>query len=199
MNNMMIHRSIFVSIVRCYFLVGLCLFVTTSLYSQEESTFAQKGTLELGGSISFRSDTQVTAGQSEEAVTVFTIAPYIGYFVADGFEIGLNPLGYSSASFWGLSVTQIMVFVAPSYNFKTESIAYPFVEALLGYTSQSGAGTSLSGFSWGGRGGVKLAVADKGLLNVGVQYLKITLNPSGATDRNGSNQFSFSTGFTVWF
>lgn len=166
--------------------------------AQDGKKFAMKGSTELGGSISFQSITPVFNGTTEDATTIFSVAPFVGYFIADGFEIGVNPLGLTTISFRGSSDTQLMIFAAPSYNFKTEGITYPFIEALLGYTSQSN-GSSRSGFSWGGRGGVKLAVTDKGLLNLGVQYVQITLNPSGATNRSGYDQLAISAGFTVWF
>jgi len=166
--------------------------------AQETKKFALKGSTELGGSISFQSLTPVSNGNTGNVTTIFSLAPYVGYFVTDGFEIGLNPLEITSISLSGSSATQVMIFAAPSYNFKTEGIAYPFIEALLGYTFQSN-GSSRSGFSWGGRGGVKLAVTDKGLLNLAIQYIQITLNPSGATNRYGSNQLAIAGGFTVWF
>ena len=165
---------------------------------QEARNFAVKGTTEVGGNISFQSLTPVFNGNTGDAATLFTMAPFIGYFVSDGFEIGVNPLGVSVFSISGSSSTSFRIFVAPSYNFKTEGIAYPFIEALLGYTTESN-GASRSGFSWGGRAGVKLAVMGNGLLNLGVQYLQITLNPSGTSNRYGSNELNVSAGFTVWF
>jgi hypothetical protein len=90
-----------------------------------------------------------------------------------------------------------MIFLAPSYNFSTKGNAYPFIEALLGYTSSSN-GETHSGFSYGARGGMKLAVTDKGLLNLGIQYLVINQSPSDATERQGSNNLSISAGFTIW-
>lgn len=178
-------------------LVMFVLFASIS-NAQEMKKFALKGSTELGGSISFQSLTPVSNGNTGDATTVFSLMPYIGYFVTDGFEIGLNPLGIASYSFSGNSTTQVMIFAAPSYNFKTEGIAYPFIEALLGYTSQSD-GSTRSGFSWGGRGGVKLAITNQGLLNLAIQYVQITMNPSGANNRYGQNQLSVSAGFTVWF
>ena len=166
--------------------------------SQKTKRFATRGTTELGGSISFQSITPVSNGNTGDATSIFTVLPFVGFFVADGFEIGLNPLGITSISPpSGSSFTQIMIFAAPSYNFNTGSRVYPFIEALLGYASQSN-GSSRSGFSWGGRGGVKVAVAEHGLLNLGLQYIQITLNRSGASERSGSNNFSVSAGFTVW-
>jgi hypothetical protein len=178
--------------------VAMIVSVTTETTAQERQKFALKGTTELGGSISFQSITAVSDGNTGNAVTVFALAPFIGYFVTDGFELGLNPLGITSISYSGSSSTQVTIFLAPSYNFKTESIAYPFIEALIGYASQSN-GTTLSGFCWGGRAGAKLAVTDKGLLILGLEYVQLTLNPSGAPNRNGSNQLAISAGFTVWF
>lgn len=163
---------------------------------QGSEGFATKGTTEAGGSISFMSMWQVYNGQTSEASsTTLTCAPFVGYFVSDGFEIGANPLGitlYNS----GLAV--INIFVAPSYNFKTEGNAFLFIEALLGYTAQTN-GTTYSGVSWGGRAGVKTAVAGHALVNLGAEYLQVTLNRSGQTKRNGYNQFLISAGFTVWF
>lgn len=172
--------------------------IASASFAHEGKKFATKGCTELGGTISFQSLTPVFDGNTGSATTIFALAPFIGYFVSDGFEIGLNPLGLTSVSYGGSSATQIAIFAAPSYNIRTEGIAYPFIEALLGYTSQSNS-SSRSGFSWGGRAGVKLAVTDKGLLNLGVQYVQITLQPSGATKREGSNQLAISAGFTVWF
>ncbi len=166
--------------------------------AQEMNRFALKGCTELGGSISFQSVTPVYNGNSGDATTVFSLSPFIGYFPADGFEIGVNPFGITSATHSGHTATQVTIFAAPSYNFKTEGIAYPFIEALIGYTSQTD-GSTFSGFSWGGRAGVKLAVTGKGLLNLALQYIQITLNPEGAANRNGSNQLAISAGFTVWF
>ena len=186
---------------RCSVLLALAMiiFVTTDASAQEGGKFASKGTTELGGSISFQSTTPVSRGSTGDALTILSFQPFIGYFITDGFELGLNPLGITSISYFGSSATSISIFLAPSYNFQTDrkGIAYPFLEALLGYTSTSN-GSTASGFSWGGRAGVKLAVTGKGLLNFGVQYLQITLNREGETERTGTNQFAISAGFTVW-
>ncbi|MEK6571002.1 MAG: hypothetical protein AABZ61_06500 [Bacteroidota bacterium] len=187
-------------ILRWPVLAGLVMYTLSSCIciAQDSKNFATKGTTEVGGNISFQSLTPVFNGNTGDAVTLFTMAPFIGYFVSDGFEIGVNPLGVSVFSISGSSSTSFRIFVAPSYNFKTEGIVYPFIEALLGYTTESN-GASRSGFSWGGRAGVKLAVMGNGLLNLGVQYLQITLNPSGTSNRYGSNELNVSAGFTVWF
>ena len=78
----------------------------------------------------------------------------------------------------------------------------PFVEGLAGLTSSSlihaGSTRSSSGFTFGGRLGVKAAVTERGMLTIGIQFLRITLNASGAGSRNGANELSASAGWTVW-
>lgn len=187
---------------RVFFLMFLFALFFSNAFSQENNRFAKQGTFELGGTISYLSNTNVYNGETGYTIKVFSISPYIGYFVADGFELGFNPLGVTMSSFSGGStVTQMRIFVAPSYNFTTGGNVYPFVETLFGYTSLSSSGVSPTrdGFSWGGRGGFKWMVTEKGFLNIGVQYLLVTVNQSGASQRNGSNEFSFSAGFTIWF
>lgn len=83
------------------------------------------------------------------------------------------------------------------YNFKTGGKAYPFIEALVGYTAITGGG-DVSGLSWGGRMGLKIAVTDKGLLNLGIQYTQITLDTSESTEKSGMDNFFVSAGFTIW-
>lgn len=162
--------------------------------AQRYGGFASPGVVELGGNISFTSTTGVAAGETGGTNSLFSFSPYVGYFFTDGFELGFNPFEIQS----GNGYSSVLILVAPSYNFRTASVAYPFIEALLGYASVSD-GSSRSGFSWGLRGGVKLALGGNSLLNLGLQYLQVTLDPSGATSRYGYNQFAFSAGFTVWF
>jgi hypothetical protein len=178
--------------------VALLLLVVPEGAAQDGKNFAKKGVVEVGGSISFSSITPVSGGETGSAITLFTFAPFVGYFITDGFELGVNPFSITSIGYSGSSATEIRIFLAPSYNFESQGIAYPFVEGLLGYTSSSN-GETRSGFSYGARGGVKLAVTGKGLLNLGLQYVMITRNRSGETERNGSNDLSISAGFTIWF
>jgi hypothetical protein len=179
-------------------ILALGLLVVTEGAAQGTTGFAKKGVVEVGGNISFSSISRVSDGETGSAMTLLNFAPFVGYFITDGFELGVNPFSITSASYGGSSATEVMIFLAPSYNFEAKGNAYPFIEALLGYTSSSN-GETRSGFSYGARGGVKLAVTGKGLLNLGLQYVMITQNRSGETERNGSNNFSISAGFTVWF
>lgn len=188
-------RSAAAAIVLC--LAALLVMQSQDALAQTGKEFGMKGATELGGGISFQSISTVTNGNTGDAVNFLTVAPFVGFFIADGFELGFNPFGITHISSGGSSSTQISIFVAPSYNFQTEGSTHPFIEALVGYTSVSN-GSSRSGLSFGGRAGIKVEVSEQGLLNIAVQYLQITMNPSGADNRYGSNQLAISGGFTVW-
>jgi hypothetical protein len=177
--------------------------LTTSLALAQTRSFAERGVIELGGSISFKSSTNVEPGYPRTTLSLFDALPYAGYFVADGFEIGINPLGVSTSGRQGAfgpgTQTSVMILIAPSYNLKTGGIAFPFIEGLFGYTSMfTSSYPASNGFSWGGRIGVKLAVADHGLLNLGAQYLLLSYNPTWAKERFGSNDLTIAAGFTLW-
>ena len=177
---------------------------SSALFSQQEppKKFASHGVFEFGGSATFQSTTPVVNGKTGSAEYALVAMPYVGYFVVDGFEIGMNPIGVGLQHSGGNTITELRFFLAPAYNFRARAGIYPFVEGLAGLTSEitsaGGSTNTKSGFSWGGRGGVKIAVTEKGLLTVGVQYLQITLNSKGVSTRNGTNELSASFGFTVW-
>ena len=173
---------------------------------EQRHHWTSRGTVELGGSATYQSVWGVVNGNtSNSPAFIFSAMPFVGYFVIDGLELGLNPAGIVVSGGTGRStVTQLRALFAPSYNFRTSTVSTPFVEGLAGVTTQTtdatGGGTAtLAGFTWGGRAGIKVALTDRGLLTIGVEYLLVTLNPPGASARNGYNELSVSAGWTVWF
>jgi Outer membrane protein beta-barrel domain len=203
MDNHKVRTSLIVTFIFTF--TGV--FFAQQAAAQSSYRFAGKGTVELGGSVSYQRSTVITQGTEfpSQTSSIFSFFPYAGYFLADGFEIGLNPL--SVQTYWDSQdkITNLTILLAPSYNFDTGGKVFPFVEAQLGY-SQEVFGGSLAdlnpskrdGFSWGGRAGIKFAISGNSLLNVGAQYQQITLTPSGDTQRSGSNILMFSAGFTFW-
>ena len=186
---------------------ALCLllsFASSAAFPQEPPRhFATKGVVELGGSIAFQASRPVVNGTTGDPVFLLSAAPYAGYFVLDEFELGVNPVGVAWSKDGDNTVTDIRVFAAPSYNIRTGSVVYPFVEGLAGLTVRisgtEGSSTTTSGFSWGGRGGIKIGLPGRSLVVIGAQYLVITLNPSGAANRFGTDELSVLAGLTVWF
>ena len=174
-----------------------------SLFAQN---FAKKGTLELGGSVGFTSTTGVSNGETaDESETNFMFNPYVGYFFMNSFEVGLIP-SFSTSSFGDQSLSSFGVLLAPAYNFDLGNCWYPFIEGRIGYNSQTvdpgiqGVDEStISGLEWGFRGGVKAQVGDNALVNVGLFYSNLTLNPEDWDgDRNGANVFGIEVGVGIF-
>jgi hypothetical protein len=161
-----------------------------------------RGTVELGGTIGFTSVQAVQNGKTGDSQSIVSLEPVVGYFIIDGVEVGLSPAGLVYVSAGSSSVTQIRSFGFVGYNFQTSTMVVPYVEGLAGYaaviSSNSGTTTTRSGFCWGGQGGIKVGVAEHANLVIGVQYVQITLDPSGASTRTGTNEFSVNVGWTVW-
>jgi hypothetical protein len=184
------------------------IFWVTSIISvrAQEKQFAQKGITELAGNLSYSSLTMVSNGETGDAVSIFSFAPQVGYFAADGFEIGLSTgvavlPGFSVVSPEdGESTSIVQLFLSPAYNFQTSNQkVFPFIEAQMGYTSVSSAGQSQSGFSYGGRIGLKIIAVDHFLLSLAGQYLVLTFNEAGAEKRNGLNYLTVGIGVAGYF
>jgi hypothetical protein len=184
---------------------GACVAVimSTQVASPQTQEYATKGVLELGGTASFSSIADVSSGKTGDATTLFTFGPRIAGFVADGFQIGFSP-GISFLPTSGVTVlspprgestTLLQLFAFPAYVVRTAGQKYyPFVEVPVGYTRMSSGNNAQSGFSWGVRGGVKVAPAGNFLLTVFGEYYQITLNRDGAGERSGFNLFTFGIG-----
>lgn len=166
-------------------------------FTNGQSKFTEKGVWELGGAVSFSSNTPVANGNTGTATTILSLSPSGGYFLMDNFQIGVSP-SFSSVSSGGSSFTSFNLFLSPTYYFSTSSKMFPYVEGSIGYSSASSGGSSLSGISYGFGGGAKFSFGESSLINVGLSYMLYTLNPSGADKRYGSNVLALSAGYTIW-
>jgi hypothetical protein len=168
-NFLLAHPSLFI-----YFgLAASLLFFFPTLHAQQSRTFAEKGDVELGGSFSYRHDSDIFQGKESDTWNFLSFLPYAGYFITDDFEIGVNPLGIMSGWNSQFTTTYYQDFIAPAFNFKIEGNIYPFVELQLGYMVQKVSDNyspTLSGLCWGVRSGVKLQFTGQGLRNLGIQY-----------------------------
>ena len=171
--------------------------------------FAKMGVVELGGAISYSSSALVTDGTvASEKTTILNFMPYINYFIVDGFSVALSP-GINVIKIAGESnsITNLNLFAVPGYTFSTNSPVYPYIEAMLGYTSVSSDATNpitesgnidYRGFSWGGKAGLKVLIGKNGLLSIGVAYTALNYSPQGADKRTGINNLAVSMGFSVF-
>lgn len=172
--------------------------VEKALKAVFEKPFATSGITEIGGRVSFSSLTPVAFGQSLNSITVLSIGPEIGYFVADGFEIGFSPgvtllPGVTSLSSSGTdNATVVQLFVYPAYYIHSdESSVNPFLQVPVGYTSASQGSAKGSGLSWGVKGGIKAVATGHFLLSVYVEYMALNFSTENSTQHSGLNVFSF--------
>jgi len=181
------HKMFFFAIL----LMGVC-----TVSAQD---FTTKGIWEIGGTISYTSQTAVSNGKTaEHAYNTFALHVPVYYFVIDGLEVGLIP-EYDNVSYGDNSSSLFAFSAGVAYNFNTRSNAYPFFEGRIGYNSESD-GSTLSGILWSLRGGAKIRVGGNALLGIGLFYEQRTLESSGHVgDRNGINTWGFDAGFGVFF
>jgi hypothetical protein len=189
--------------IKVLLIVVIFLLISSNSHAQTTQNFAKQNTWEVGGSVSFSYTENVSNGiTSDNGRNVFKLYPYVGYFIIDGLEIGIIPaielISYGGST----SSNSFAIYVAPSYNFYTKSIAYPYVQGAFGYNdvSSGGSSTSASGIAWALEGGVKINIAGSSLLKIGLDYSQKTLNGSHSSDdRDGVNTLSFVAGFNVFF
>ncbi len=178
----------------------LCIAITFLSFSASVSAqnFAQSGTTELGGDISFSSQSSPSNYSSSSTLTTFSFNPYVGFMTSGGFELGLMP-GITSLSQGNISATELNFFVAPSYNISTGSTVYPCLEFLIGYNSInlksssvfSGSSTQTAdGLGIGFDAGMKVNIKGNSLLLLKIQYLHQSYRESNSSPYSSSSSYS---------
>ena len=189
--------------IKVLLIIVIFLLISSNSPAQTKQNFAKQNTWEVGGSVSFSYTQYVSNGKAnDKGLNIFKLYPYVGYFVTDGFEIGIIPAIELESYGGGATSNSFAIYVAPSYNFYTKSLAYPYVQGAFGYNdvSSGGSSTSASGIAWALEGGVKINIAGSSLLKIGLDYSQKTLNKSNSTGgRSGYNSISFVAGFNVFF
>jgi hypothetical protein len=189
---------------RLFTILVFVLSVSIVTFSQD---FAKKGMWELGGSVGFTSSTYVSADINDPngATTTFSISPEAGYFITDNFELSLLPFSFISSSYHTYSSSQFNFLLAPTWNFEMHSNIYPYIQALIGYGTESfkndvpyGYDYTVSGADYGFQAGIKLQVAKSSILNFGLSYLMTNRKQSGETGRFGDNILQVMAGFSVF-
>ena len=182
-----------------FFVVLISLFFINA-HSQSKNKFAKEQIWELGGSVGFSSITEVDNGNSGTAMTNISFHPYAGYFFLDGFEVGLiTGIDFIKQGGWDNST--FVIYLAPAYNFNTNSNAYPYIQGGIGYNQVSYSNyRSYSGLAWDLEAGVKLNLFGNSLLKFSFDYNQKTQNPENYDGkRNGINTFNFIVGFNIFF
>ena len=159
--------------------------------------FGKQGVIEIGGMAGFSSATLVVNGETGDAITTIMLEPTVGYFVIDGLEVGLNPLSFQSMKVPDEDAISTIGFWAfGAYHFMTMGKTYPYIQALLGYTTMSAGGESAGGLAYGIAAGVKFEIAGGLLLNAGAEYRFFTYDFEETDSRDGSNVLSIGIGLS---
>jgi len=161
---------------------------STPALCQDQGGFARRHVVEIGGSMYFETDGEFQHG-------FFTVSPYIGYFMADGFEAGISASLFIG-SYYDSPKAPYSIDLVPSYNFATGGSVYPFVEGVLGYHSLDHVFYGGSRVHYGARVGLKATVGGKALLLVGVKYLNESLDRDGG--RRTDEPIVLTAGFSIW-
>jgi len=185
---------------KSFILLTTILLILLATACDVHAQFATKNCIELGGTVSYSSTTVVTNGTAaDQSTSLFQFMPFLNYYVSDGFFLGLSPAIDIVKAAGAADATNIFaLFITPGYTFSSRSSVFPYIEGLVGYNSSATGGTSLSGISFGAKGGIKVAVGNNGLASVGVSYMLINLSAKGADKRNGFNNLAITLGFSVF-
>ncbi len=90
------------------------LLLTYQSVAQDPKPFAAKGVVELGGSLSYQYTSSISQGIEIGHTNLLSILPYVGYFVNDNVEIGVNPLGIQTYWVNSNTSTAYKILVAPA-------------------------------------------------------------------------------------
>lgn len=142
------------------------------------SAQTSKGTYLLGGTAGF---------QSQDDVSTITVAPRIGYFLADNLAAGLG-LGYTKIE--DLSMWSLDPFIR-YYALGIGDNAKIFGQASYSYGSM---GEDLSTSGWGVGAGAAFFLNESIALEVGLNYGSTTVGDADAT-----SALRFGAGFQIHF
>ncbi|MBV6494150.1 MAG: hypothetical protein LDLANPLL_02176 [Turneriella sp.] len=180
-----------------YFLCALC-FVALAEDNKPtlRKNFADKGVFEIGGraELSYRS-TERGAGLGNEAQGSLYLAPQMGYFLTQSFEISLFPtLG---VNFYDNRPTETSygAMLSPAYILPYLRPFYPYVEGLVG----SSLGKTNQTLSLGAGVGLKIVILENALLKIGFTYLNNDKRSRvDSSVYEVENTLNFSLGFGIF-
>lgn len=164
--------------------------------SISNKSLTTKGVVELGGDISYIS--QTAAGNSS-SINVFSFSPTFGFILANGFELSLITGISSSGRGGGQTLTDFNFFIAPTFNISAGK-AYPFFQFLFGYNSIGLGTVNISGVGVGGCGGVKVQVGENAAIIFGLRYLNQTYKQANSNNATsvGINTLSLEIGGRIF-
>lgn len=162
--------------------------VTTQAGVGGTQAYGRSGVLETGGSIGFTAASDFTS---------FRASPFVGFFVADNFELSLiGRIQYIKVG--SADSTEGAVLVEPSYHLPFTDKLFAFVGVGAGIAGSKGAST---GFALAPRVGLNVLVGRSGVFTPDFTFTyttsKADTTASGATVAVLETSYGLNAGFTV--
>jgi opacity protein-like surface antigen len=194
---------------------AVIIFILTSLTLDAQTIkpkriYAKQKTFEIGGDI-FLTSTQYTREErgmttsDDNSTLAFVINASAGLFVIDGLKLAVEP-AIGIISYNNSTSTNLKLYFTPEYVFDMKNEVYPYIGGSIGYTSSSYSNSSSSsptqsGFSWGGKGGIKINAFGNALINVGISYYRETYNYTASFGdvKQHYNILGVKAGLSVFF
>lgn len=159
--------------------------------------YAERGVIELGGSLAFA---------TANGVTSLAVEPSAGYFLLDNVELS-GVLSVRHISVAGENANQVSLVVEPSLHFPLNDGLFVFGGLGIGAALYDTSATSVDvGLAVAPRGGVQVLVGRSGLLNFAARYSAVLSSLDGQVATGGGqtvlaiqNQFDILGGYTVMF
>jgi hypothetical protein len=151
--------------------------------------FARAGVMELGGSASFASATDLVE---------FELAPTIGYFFMDNWQIS-GIFSWSYANVADESNHIVMLLAEPSFHVPFTEIAFGFAGVGVGLSHQSASDADI-GFALAPRVGLKWLVGRSGMLTTDLRMTFATndlIQTSRGTLLTVDSALGLGVGYTV--
>jgi len=171
--------------------------------------YALERTLEVSGSVLFalsgNSTTYSGGAQSSSTETNFAFAPNISYFFVDQFAVGVT--GVLATNYTGATSTvTVAAYLSPTYVFDLKKDYFPYAALLIGGANLYSNGSNYAGLGVGAKAGIKLALFERVMLDLGLQYLYQDYAITGIYSTASTTQTSQSTnelkatiGLSIWF
>jgi hypothetical protein len=172
-------------------------FATAAADEKLKKTYADRGTVEIGGRIDFSYSSVERGGNlGRQSDGTLYVAPQLGYFFVKGFEVSVFPTMLTRFYYNKETETTYGALIAPAYVLPYLRPWFPYIEGLAGSLLSKNTVSLTVGVG----AGVKILILENALLKIGITYLR-----NDKRSRLDSNIFeledsvSLSLGFGIFF
>lgn len=169
------------------------------------SAQTDEGSILVGGDLSFNSSSSETAGEETQSTSAFSINPQAGYFISDGFALGLG-IGYETSTVTNNSGQQEIETTTNTFRVSPFGRYYKeigdnislFGQAEFGFASESQSESDVSTtiIDFNAQPGLAIFASDK----VGINFfLPGVISFSNETSENANTDDDVDSNFGINF